>query len=229
MIPRQQLTPTPYAIIAENVIVGGLTAGTYGNAVTFNNANNSFNGSFSGNGANVTNVNAVTLGGLRSSNFWNTAGNSGTAPGVNFLGTSDNQPLVIRVNNLKVMQFAFASNAVSGYSPNMIGGNSANSVSAGVVGATIGGGGIANPSGSNSVSADFGTVVGGFGCNAGGKSAIAGGILSRASGQFSVAFGGGSQADADFAVAMGNSAASGTNATAFGNSSATTNYCLRGR
>lgn len=33
------------------------------------------------------------------SNLWATAGNSGTDPGVNFIGTTDNQPLILRVNN----------------------------------------------------------------------------------------------------------------------------------
>ena len=67
--PRQKLTPTPSAIFAENVGIGGLTAGPYGNAVTFNNAANNFSGGFTGNGAGVSNVNALTLGGLSSSNF----------------------------------------------------------------------------------------------------------------------------------------------------------------
>lgn len=88
--PRQPLTPATYAITAGNVVSGGITSGTYGNAVTFNNANNSFSGSFNGNGANVTGVSAATLGGLSSSNFWKTASNTGTMPGANFVGTTDN-------------------------------------------------------------------------------------------------------------------------------------------
>ena len=53
-------------------------------------------GGFSGNGAGLTNVNAATLGGLGSSSFWKTTGNTGTAPGVNFIGTTDGQNLLIR-------------------------------------------------------------------------------------------------------------------------------------
>ena len=40
--PRQALTPTPYAITAENVLGGGIAAGAYSNAVIFNNGGNDF-------------------------------------------------------------------------------------------------------------------------------------------------------------------------------------------
>ena len=63
--PRQQLTPTPYAIFAEGAAAGGLTGtipagdliGTYGGALTLNNAGNSFSGS----GAGLTGLNASQL------------------------------------------------------------------------------------------------------------------------------------------------------------------------
>jgi hypothetical protein len=64
--PRQKLTPALYAIFAENVGSGGLAAGTYANAVTFNNAANSF----SGVGAGLTGVSAATLGGWSANQFW---------------------------------------------------------------------------------------------------------------------------------------------------------------
>src|SRR6267142_2093365 len=83
--PRQKITPTPYAITAGNLVGGGL-GGTYSNAVTFNNQANNF----SGNGGGLTNVNAVTLGGLSASNAWKTGGNAGTRPGVNCLGSTAN-------------------------------------------------------------------------------------------------------------------------------------------
>ncbi len=54
------------------------------------------------------------------------------------LGTTDNQALDIRVNNSRVMRYE--PNAIS---PNVIGGSPANNVTAGVAGATIGGGGAA--------------------------------------------------------------------------------------
>jgi hypothetical protein len=63
--PRQQLTPTPYAIFAEGAAAAGLTGtipsgdltGIYGGALTLNNAGNSF----SGNGAGLTGLNASQL------------------------------------------------------------------------------------------------------------------------------------------------------------------------
>ena len=55
--PRQHLTATPYAITAGNVVSGGIAAGAYSNAVTFNNPANQFIGAFKGNGSGLTNMN----------------------------------------------------------------------------------------------------------------------------------------------------------------------------
>jgi hypothetical protein len=221
--PRQPLTPAPYAITAGSVVTGGLSAGAYGNAVTFNNSANQFTGTFTGNGANLTNVNAATLGGQASANFWQLGGN--TVSGGQFFGSVNNQPVEIRANNLRAMQLAYASNAVSGYSPNVIGGNSANNVATGVVGATIaGGGGFLGFSGSNFVTADFGTVVGGSGNSAKGTYAIAGGNFSTATGQYSTAMGNNSSASGIGSTAMGFSVANGLYSTAMGLSDATADY-----
>src|ERR1039458_7750687 len=54
--PRQQLTPTPYAIFAEGANAAGLTgtipagdlSGAYGGLITLNNAGNSFSGNGAG-------------------------------------------------------------------------------------------------------------------------------------------------------------------------------------
>jgi hypothetical protein len=59
--PRQALAPAPYAITAATVVPGGLVAGTYGNAVAFTNAGNSFNGTHTGNGVGLTALNASAL------------------------------------------------------------------------------------------------------------------------------------------------------------------------
>ena len=216
--PRQALTPAPYAITAGSVISGGLAAGSYGNAVTLNNAANQFTGAFTGNGVNVTNVNAATLGGLASSNLWQLGGN--TVSVGQFLGTANNQPVTIRANNLQAMQFAYASNAVDGFSPNVIGGYSGNAAAAGVVGATIGGGGSVADINPNLVNADFGTVVGGSSSVAGGKYAVAGGYFATAGGQYSVAMGKQPVATGYAATALGAGYASGSNSTAMGLSSA---------
>jgi hypothetical protein len=69
LIPRQELTPTPYAITAENVdglvpasqltgtLPAGALSGTYGDPITLNNAGNGF----VGNGSGLTSLNASQL------------------------------------------------------------------------------------------------------------------------------------------------------------------------
>lgn len=106
--PRQELTPTPYAIFAEGASAGGLTgtipsgvlAGGYSGVLNFTNPADSF----AGNGAGLTNVNAATLGGLGANQFWQLSGNSGTTPGANFLGTTDNEALEFHVNNVRAFK-----------------------------------------------------------------------------------------------------------------------------
>ncbi len=180
LMPLQALTATPYAITAGNLsglLPAAQLSGTYGNAVTLNNAANSF----TGNGTGLTNVNAVSLGGLGVDQFWKTAGNSNTIAGVNFLGTGDNQPLDFRVNNSRALRLAPTTNA-----PNFIGGDSQNFVVAGVYGATIGGGGTpAYPGGSgltNKALANFATVGGGAGNTASGSGNTPGGDSATVAG-----------------------------------------------
>jgi hypothetical protein len=91
------------------------------------------------------------------------------------LGTNDNQALEIRVNGSRVMRYEPSWEAFGTYSPNVIGGHPENRALAGVLGATIGGGGDAVPicgaggveTCANLVSAGFGTVAGGAGNMAG--------------------------------------------------------------
>lgn len=164
--PFQAVTPVPYAVFAENAASGGLAAGIYTNLVTLNNFSNNFNGNFSGNGGGLTNVNATTLGGLGSPNFWQTGGNTGTsATNGNFIGTTDNQPLEIRVNGQRALRLEPNTNGM----PNTIAGAPNNYVDPGVVGATIAGGGALNQTistflpgpNSNHVAAIFGAIGGG--------------------------------------------------------------------
>ena len=124
--------------------------------------------------------------------FWSLSGNAATTPGTNFLGTTDNQALEFKVNNFRVLRLE--PNAAS---PNIIGGFSGNSVTAGVKGATIGGGG--ESTGTNRVTDDYGTVGGGFNNQAGNGSGstsdrnhatVGGGINNTASG-YSATVGGG--------------------------------------
>jgi hypothetical protein len=169
LTPRQPVTPSPYAIFAQNVGTGGLAAGNYPNAVTFGNSGNSFSGSFSGNGGSITNVNAMTLGGLASSNFWKLGGNAGSNPtNGNFIGTTDNLPFELRVSNRRALRVEADTNPTNP-AVNVIGGAAYNYVSPGVFGATIGGGGgnyaafiLPSPA-TNSIAGHLGTIAGGAG------------------------------------------------------------------
>jgi trimeric autotransporter adhesin len=165
LTPRQPLTATPYALRALNLTTNGLAAGTYANAVTFNNAGNSFAGTLtgafvgasSGDGSGLTNVNAATLGGLNSATFWKTNGNAGANPTNGaFLGTTDNLPLEFKVNGQRALRLEPNANG-----PNIVAGFSNNAVTGFAYSATIaGGGGPGNP---NQVSGNFAMIGGGAG------------------------------------------------------------------
>ena len=58
---------------------------------------------------------------------WGLAGNSGTNPSTNFLGTTDNQALVVKVNGARAPRIE--PNATA---PNLIGGHASNAVTSGV-------------------------------------------------------------------------------------------------
>ncbi len=184
--PLQTVTPAPYAIFAENIGSGAL-AGSYGSALTFNNAANQFSGTFVGNGAGVTNVNALTLNGLGAGAFWRTGGNGGTTPGTNFVGTTDFQPLEFHVNGVRALRFEPNTNGA----PNLIGGAPVNYVSNGVWGATVSGGGAVSFLYTNRVLANLGTVGGGAGNTAGGFSGTVGGGFGNTASGYSGTVGGG--------------------------------------
>ena len=154
--PRQEITPTPYAIFAEGANAAGLSgtvptaslSGVYGSGVSFTNPGNGF----IGNGSGLTGVNATTLGGLGAGAFWKTTGNAGTIPGSNFVGTTDNEPLDLFANGQAVMRLI--PDTSTNNSPDIIGGSQSNIVTSGLVGETIGGGamnsiGPSSPIGSN--------------------------------------------------------------------------------
>ena len=102
-------------------------------------------------------------GGNGSTNHWNLTGNAGTTAD-NFLGTTDNQPLELRVNNQRIFRFELPNSS----SPNIIGGFVGNKVTltgVGLFGATISGGG--NKGAVNWVTDNYGTIGGGAGNLAG--------------------------------------------------------------
>jgi hypothetical protein len=167
--PRQALTPTPYAIAASNLtgsLGSGQLTGAYSNAVSITNVGNTF----AGNGAGLSGVNAVTLGGLTGSSFWKLLGNAGTLAGVNFVGTTDNQPLELKANNQRALRLEPNTS-----SPNLIGGFGGNAVQSGSVGAVISGGGSSGAN--NFIASDYSVIGGGSGnaANQGRFGTIAGG------------------------------------------------------
>jgi hypothetical protein len=141
---------------------------------------------------------------------WVLTGNAGTgcttSPCTDFLGTTDNSALEIRVMGSRAFRMEPATDSTWGFSPNVIGGSGANAVTgAGVAGATIAGGG-APGSASHTVSASFGTIAGGFGNTVSGyASTVGGGQYNTASGFSYASVGGG----------LGNTA-SGSNSTIAG-------------
>jgi hypothetical protein len=71
-----------------------------------------------------------------STTFWKVDGNAGTTPGLHFVGTTDNQPLELKVNHLRALRLEPNGSDA----PHVIGGSISSSVDAGRVGAFIGGG-----------------------------------------------------------------------------------------
>ena len=160
------------------------------------------------NGQVLSSTTGGTMSWITPSSDWSLTGNAGTTAGTNFLGTTDNVALHLRVNNADQMIFntngsiqrdaggnGRGSNAVdmqrdranpvqvaSGISAT-IGGGSSNTASAGS--ATIGGGS------SNTASAGSATIGGGFSNTASaGAATIGGGVFNTASGNQATVGGG---------------------------------------
>jgi hypothetical protein len=144
LLPRQPMTPAPYSITAGNLsgplnasqLTGALPssalAGTYYDALNFNNESNHY----AGDGT------ALKFGGVGYCAlpcYWNLNGNAGTTPGLNFIGTTDNATLEFRVNGHRALRLEPTTN-----SPNIIGGFEGNVVEDGGEGNAIGGGGSAD-------------------------------------------------------------------------------------
>lgn len=219
--PRQELTATPYAQYAQAAPWAGLTGIPAGFADdTDNDTTYTAGTGLSLNGtqfsivtsviqARVTGycssgnaVRAIYVDGSVSceaipaaSNDWSRTGNSGTTAGTNFIGTTDNQSLEFKVNSVRAFRLE-----PNGTSPNVIGGNSGNSVTNGVYGATIGGGGGTSGN-TNRVTDNYGTVGGGYGNQAGDNAGttsdtlytvVSGGYYNFATGSFATIGGGSS-------------------------------------
>lgn len=66
--------------------------------------------------------------------FWRLDGNSGTIPGSHYIGTADNQPLELRVNNTRALRIEYPT---IGSVPNLIGGSFSSSIAGGTYGAIV--------------------------------------------------------------------------------------------
>jgi hypothetical protein len=158
---------------------------------------------FNDNSLTGADIDESTLSGLPSANAWTLNGNSGTTA-ANFLGTTDNNPLNLRVNDARALRLEPASDGSN--QTNVIGGSPDNAVTSNAHAATIAGGGraaIADPTSANRVTDDNGTVGGGGGNQAGDDAGppsdrafatVAGGFENTASGANATVGGGRSNA-----------------------------------
>ena len=151
LAPRQPLTPTPYALYAPlagaatTVAANGVgptaltdnavTSGKIAAGQVVKSLNTLKDDITLAAGANLTITpagNTLTL----ASPTWALGGNIGTTPGPQFLGTTDNQPLEVKVNGGRALRLE----PDSAGTVNVIAGAANNQVAAGVTAATIGGG-----------------------------------------------------------------------------------------
>ena len=142
--PASQTADIEYVLPDTSGIIGDLLSvrSVVGNRVTLD-----WSASGGGSAINV------------SDSAWSLQGNSGTDPTSDFIGTTDNQAVVFRVNNDTAMRFI--PNATS---PVIIGGYGGNTVSvASSPGAVIGGGGMATAPNVISGVSNGATILGGDG------------------------------------------------------------------
>ena len=173
LTPRQPLTASPYSLFAPSAGAAA-SATTAGTATTANGvANNAVTAAGIASGQVVKSLNTlhddVTLAAganaslapsgqtltLSTPTDWHIGGNAGTSPGLNFIGTTDNQPLEFWVNNSRALRLEPLAN-----SANVIGGSLGNAAQGGAQGVAIGGGGSTGSP--NTAAADFSTIAGGI-------------------------------------------------------------------
>src|SRR5256886_11718739 len=131
LAPRQALTPTPYALFTPSATTASSLAASAVSAPQLNTPGAPTSGQvLSYNGTSLIWTNASTVAAA-----WSLNGNAGTTPGVNFLGTRDNQPLELWVNGQRALRLE--PNAVA---PNILAGHPSNYLATGLYGATISGG-----------------------------------------------------------------------------------------
>ncbi len=202
--PRQELSPSPNAIFSalsasapwlgitgkpagfadgvDNDVLGGLACAS-GQVAKWN-------------GANWT-----------CAADWGLAGNAGTNPASNFIGTTDNVPFEVRVNNQRALRLERVTTTVGSNSwvgQSVLGGDAGNTIASAVTQATIaGGGGTVNGNPVPNRVTDVGGTVGGGGNNQAGDggtpddkpwATVGGGLSNTASGSGATVAGGGGNA-----------------------------------
>ena len=168
--PRIQLTSAAYSLNSRSVADGAVTRSKIASGQVVKSLNLLKDDVTLTAGNNITitpsgnTLNIAATGGVGA---WSLTGNVGTSPPANFLGTTDNSPLALHVFGARALLIEPHSTC-----PNIIGGYSGNSVSSGILGAAIGGGGSSGDP--NLVKDNFGTVSGGAKNQAGNDTAISG-------------------------------------------------------
>lgn len=127
-------------------------------------------------------------------NAWGLQGSAGTNPAVDYIGTSDDQPVVLKADGRRVGWLESIA-LDTGSTANVLLGSEANTVASGAVGATVGGGGgPVDPEifdqGPNHVIDSYGTVSGGLNNRSNGFATVGGGWINSADGLGSVVSGG---------------------------------------
>ncbi len=222
MSPRQRLVSSPYAIGAGDAdTLDGLDSSAFGD-ITAVYAGTGLTGS------GTTGAVTLTLDtGYVDNRYWKLSGNAVDGlPGSQFLGTTDEVTLTLKVSGTTALRLVPTTGT-----PNVIGGYEENSVTAGVVGATIAGGGADTTGGNtvlNRVTDNYGTVSGGWGNQAGDDAGttsdkkfatVGGGRYNTAGGYISVVGGGGNNIADNYAATVAGgvyNTASGDTATVGG-------------
>jgi len=145
-----------------------------------------------------------------SADAWSRSGNSGTTPGTEFIGTTDNQPFQIKVNGRRGLQLQDVTDPANTYhTVNVVGGAANNYIEPRVTGATIAGGGQDVNNGlhvPNDIRGHFGFIGGGSGnfIDAVVHAVIGGGSGNIAQGSYStIAGGAGNNTQSDHATIGG--------------------------
>jgi hypothetical protein len=122
---------------------------------------------------------------------WALSGNAGTAPGTDFIGTSDDVAFDVRTNNERAMRYQWGFSGTGG--PNLIGGHANNTIPADNESSVIAGGGVA--AAPNSISASGAAIGGGIDNQITASwGTIPGGSGNRVDGSWGFAAGRGAQA-----------------------------------